>query len=156
MGQITYADKSAINENPGVADTNKVKATDMNEIKTAVNDNDTNISGIKGTLLWTNPSPTSSFASQSISLSESLENYNFYEIIYKQGNDTNRCLSSGKIPVGYGTILNYSVNTIRYRTTQESLTGSSITFSDGSVGGNTNNTTCIPLYVIGYKIGVIS
>lgn len=41
MAQITYADKSAINENPGVADTNKVNATDMNEIKSVVNTNDT-------------------------------------------------------------------------------------------------------------------
>lgn len=40
MGQITYADKSAINENAGVAATNKVQAADMNEIKSVVNAND--------------------------------------------------------------------------------------------------------------------
>ena len=47
MGQITYADKSAINVNPDVADTNKVNAADMNEIKTAVNDNDSRITAIE-------------------------------------------------------------------------------------------------------------
>ena len=37
MGKITYADKTAINENTGVAATNKVQAADMNEIKSVVN-----------------------------------------------------------------------------------------------------------------------
>lgn len=36
---ITYSDKSYINENASVAATNKVQATDMNEIKTVVNNN---------------------------------------------------------------------------------------------------------------------
>lgn len=36
---ITYSDKSYINENSSVADTNKIKADDMNEIKTVVNNN---------------------------------------------------------------------------------------------------------------------
>lgn len=34
---ITYSNKSFINENVGVADTNKIKDTDMNEIKSVVN-----------------------------------------------------------------------------------------------------------------------
>ena len=37
MAQITYADKVALNVNAGVADINKVNDTDMNEIKTVVN-----------------------------------------------------------------------------------------------------------------------
>lgn len=36
---ITYSNKSYINENASVAATNKVQATDMNEIKTVVNNN---------------------------------------------------------------------------------------------------------------------
>lgn len=39
MAQITYTDKVAINTNSGVADINKVKAEDMNEIKSVVNGN---------------------------------------------------------------------------------------------------------------------
>ncbi len=39
MGQITYANKAALNENASVADINKVKAADMNEIKSVVNEN---------------------------------------------------------------------------------------------------------------------
>lgn len=37
MAKITYADKVALNENPSIADINKVNAADMNEIKTVVN-----------------------------------------------------------------------------------------------------------------------
>lgn len=37
MAKITYADKVALNVNPGVAAINKVQDSDMNEIKTVVN-----------------------------------------------------------------------------------------------------------------------
>lgn len=40
MSKITYADKVTLNENPNVADINKVRASDMNEIKNVVNAND--------------------------------------------------------------------------------------------------------------------
>lgn len=39
MAQITYANKSALNVNSSIADTNKCNASDMNEIKNAVNTN---------------------------------------------------------------------------------------------------------------------
>ena len=37
MSLITYANKVALNENPQVADINKVTASDMNQIKNAIN-----------------------------------------------------------------------------------------------------------------------
>lgn len=46
MAQITYADKTALNVNSGIADINKVNASDMNEIKTVVNDNANIVQGI--------------------------------------------------------------------------------------------------------------
>ena len=51
MSKITYADKVALNENPSVADVNKVKADDLNEIKNVVNENDANIMKINDKLL---------------------------------------------------------------------------------------------------------
>lgn len=39
MAQITYTDKTALNINGDIADTNKVNASDMNEIKNVVNNN---------------------------------------------------------------------------------------------------------------------
>ena len=43
MAQITYENKVALNQNPNIADINKVNDTDMNMIKNAVNDNETKI-----------------------------------------------------------------------------------------------------------------
>lgn len=43
MAQITYADKSYVNQNANIPAINKVQDTDMNEIKTVVNTNDTNV-----------------------------------------------------------------------------------------------------------------
>lgn len=42
MAQITYGNKSAVYSNPDIPDENKVNATDMNEIKSVVNQNDSN------------------------------------------------------------------------------------------------------------------
>ena len=39
MSKIIYANKVALNQNSNIADINKVKADDMNEIKTVVNTN---------------------------------------------------------------------------------------------------------------------
>ena len=47
MSKITYTDKVALNENPSVADVNKVKASDMNEIKNVVNANDNNVGNLE-------------------------------------------------------------------------------------------------------------
>lgn len=55
MNEITYQNKSALNENPEIADINKVKASDMNEIKSVVNTNSqtsSNNFGL-GTNTWT-------------------------------------------------------------------------------------------------------
>ena len=43
MSKITYTDKVAMNINSDIPDINKVNATDMNEIKTVVNNNETKI-----------------------------------------------------------------------------------------------------------------
>lgn len=43
MSKITYTNKVTLNENPNVADINKVKADDLTEIKNVVNANDDNV-----------------------------------------------------------------------------------------------------------------
>lgn len=53
MAQITYTDKTALNINGDIADTNKVNASDMNEIKSVVNGNYNEVGDIT-TLTTTN------------------------------------------------------------------------------------------------------
>lgn len=45
LTNITFADKSFINQNPSIPNNNKVCDTDMNEIKSVINGNNTQIDG---------------------------------------------------------------------------------------------------------------
>ena len=55
MSKITYENKVALNVNSDIADINKVNASDLNEIKNAVNTNDDNM-GLLSNLNTTNKS----------------------------------------------------------------------------------------------------
>lgn len=109
----------------------------------------------KTKILWTNEDPTSNFASQAITLNESLANYDMYEIAFKSATSVNEYITSGRIKTGYGG------NIYQGWTTDSGVSGrtrifqytsdTTITFGNGSNGNNTPaNENCIPLYVIGY------
>lgn len=148
---ITYTNKVDLNET-AVADINKVKASDLNEIKSAVNNNASELSYLEGTTLWTNSSPTASFSAQTISLSESIDSYYYYEILFRQSTADARIMTTGKIPVGYGTILLWYATTSFYRPTDTTVNGNTITFFDcKNTSGTTDNERTIPYKVIAYK-----
>ena len=46
MAKLTYANKTALNENPSIAAQNKITDNDMNEIKEVVNENDDNVGNL--------------------------------------------------------------------------------------------------------------
>ena len=150
---IEYNDKVDLNTTQ-VAEINKVSASNLNEIKGVVNNNSVILQNTLGKKLWENQNPTASFPSQTITLSESLANYSCYEIIFKQSNTNERYLSTGKIPVGHGTILSYVTSTNSYRATGTTVSGNTIAFENAYVGSTSNNVIAIPIYVIGYKSGV--
>ena len=168
VNTITYANKVNLNENSGIAEINKVTDANMNEIKSVVNNNATELSNLQPVLLWTNSSPTSSFAAQTITLDTSMANFDCYEIICKNsvgtsGDDDNRTMSSGLLLKGNGTRLSFSyagsggVNT-RSRAVSYS-TDTTLSFATAySAAGTTawvqNNSLLVPLYVIGYKTGL--
>lgn len=165
ISTITYSNKVALNENSSVADINKVKADDMNEIKTVVNNNatetsnnttdisknTTDIANITGTILWTNPNPTSDFASQTITLSS--DDYDMLEIIYITFN-TNNQTSSVKILKGYNTRLITSLSSGTVYTRDYTYNSDTSYTIGNTTGGNDSNL--YPLYIIGYKTGLFS
>lgn len=177
MAQITYTNKVALNENPNIADINKVKADDMNEIKSVVNGLLTDTYSVDTTvgynaayinnqvkLLWTNQSPNSSFASQDIQLSSN--DYDVLEFIYKPFGTDNNLLSSKTIK-GKGANLQtlYKDGTkmdIVFRTatyvndTTYTISTGNIVQAPGTANIFTTNSQCIPLYVIGYKTNIFS
>lgn len=144
VNTITYANKVNLNENSGIAETNKITDANMNEIKSVVNNNATELSNLQPVLLWTNPNPTSPFASQTISVDFS--NCDMYELVYYQSiTRTNRELSSGKIRVGKGSIASYGGGQVR----AWDGSNTSLTFENAN-----DNQYLIPAYVIGYKTGL--
>ena len=85
---ITYDDKVALNENPSVADINKVTDDNMNEIKSVVNNNAsetstntndiTSLKNLVPTILY----DASTGSTGTITLSDSSANYSYLEIYF--------------------------------------------------------------------------
>ena len=118
----------------------------------------------KGTILWTNSSPTSSFTEQDITLSSS--DYDMLEIFYNNGTSNTKSWAE-KTLKGYGT---YLVNIINLNEGFSQPTGTrsrevgyvndtklhfynTLVRDDGTQASTptVNNDAIIPLYVIGYK-----
>jgi hypothetical protein len=107
-----------------------------------------------GTILWRNTGPQYGFGADTIQLSETLNNYDMYEIIFQQSATTSRMMTTGRIPVGNGTILFWGSGTVYSRPTATTVSGTSITFEHGKNGSSQDDSSTIPMYVIGYKTGL--
>ena len=108
--------------------------------------------------MWTNSSPSSSFASKNITLSSS--DYTYYEVIYRNTTTEDLYYSTGKIPKGHGCRLiecYAGADGASMRTRQCSyVSATSLKFdigklAYGTTGAVTNNAVAIPVNVIGYK-----
>lgn len=117
----------------------------------------------KPKVLWTNPNPTSIFASQTITLNDSLANYSYYEILYKTYKDENIGYSTGKIPTIWGTyiygIVNSSDGGVRNRMraitinspTQIEVASCSLINTKGDAYTFPDDNRLIPYQILGYK-----
>lgn len=153
VSTITYSNKSAINENADVADINKVKAEDMNEIKTAVNNNATILGGLNGNILWTNANPTSSFPAQAVNVNDNL--YDILLWIFKRKNDIDQIVSMITLKEHgcFMTSISSTGDTVRRGVTYS--TGTTYNVGNGTVGASTtDNEWLVPIYVVGYKTGL--
>jgi hypothetical protein len=164
---INYDDKQYLNQNADIPATNKVQDTDMNEIKSVVNNNAQETINITGQILWTNPNPTSNFSAQAITLSSS--DYDMYEILFitNLGDSTTRINTSGKLIKGYGTRLGYvfagSTNPGANVCSRwvDYVSDTELTFATGYLAYGTttrieNNGFIVPVYIIGYKTGLFN
>lgn len=109
----------------------------------------------QGTILWTNPNPTSSFEAQTITLSS--DNYDFYEVYCTYNNSSARhYLNSWKTIKGNGIVMSetgYSTGLL-VRRKIDVTDNSHLLIFDSKAGNDTNNTYLIPVYVIGYKTNI--
>jgi hypothetical protein len=107
------------------------------------------ITNNQGKILWTNPSPTSDFASQTIILSS--DDYDMLEIFYHTFNNQ---VGSSRIFKGKGTriITSISNGTVYMRIID--YVDDTHFFASNIYGGSNGNLK--PLYIIGYKTGLFS
>lgn len=111
MAKITYENKVALNVNSDIADINKVNASDLNEIKNVVNEND----DIVGDLSNLNTTNKSNLVSAINSVVESGTNSNGSWIKYADGTMicTKKIVTQQQINVAFGSLYETS-NTVNF------------------------------------------
>ena len=152
ISTITYANKADINVNSNVPDTNKVKANDMNEIKSVVNACVNQVNGLTGGILWTNPNPSSEFYPGNVSLSSS--NYDMVLWIARTAGNEDYIISAYSIK-GFGTrLINVALTNTRTRIINY-VSDTTYSIENGyRQDGTEAPGALIPLYAIGIKTGL--
>lgn len=158
---ITYGDKNYLNQNADIPATNKVQDTDMNEIKSVVNNNATEFNNFKQELIPTVLYENQSGSASNITLNDSISNYSFYEITFSRGgNGYNTVRMSTDFLTNVCLITSfYGGNLYRIYMANISISGTSLTRNYGrylNVADNaplsTGEESSVLIYkVIGYK-----
>lgn len=143
---ILYKVISAIDSGETLTPNTNIEATTAGAELTSLNN------GLAAPLLWTNPSPSTNFSPQTLSID--LSDYEFVEIVVKDSTSTNYSKAvKGKkgLPItleafGYGSSFTH-----QFRFATPSDTG--ITFTKGSLTGSASehNELMIPLFIYGAK-----
>ena len=102
-------------------------------------------------VLWSNPSPSSTFAAQSIVLSDAVENYT-YLIIECGRATTNLSKIAGIFVVGH-TSKQYLVNDEHWYRYTTGIIGTNVTFGDSYDDSGSDNNRIVPTCVYGVKLG---
>ena len=102
-------------------------------------------------VLWSNPSPSSTFAAQSIVLSDAVENYTFL-IIECGRSTTNLSKIAGIFVVGYANkqYLVFDEHWYRY---VMGINGTNATFGDSYDDSSSDNNRIMPTRIYGVKLG---
>ena len=108
----------------------------------------------KPVLLWSNSNPSASFAAQTVNLNGS--GYSAYLVEIKRSTTLEYTYTTyvdfgytGYL-LGYMKIIGSSLSNITSRKVDE-VSSSKIVFGDGKTGGNTNNSSGIPINIWGVK-----
>lgn len=114
------------------------------------------INSLQPTVLWTNPSPTSSFPEQVVTLSDDLDNYTYLEIISRQSTSSGNIITSGKLPIDAVALTTYfPLHYNMYRvfvTTSKTFRNNTYWSSYGNANSTTSdNSYNIPIQILGYK-----
>lgn len=171
---VEFAGRRLLTAVAGIADTftvtraegtefvvgDQINATNLNDLETRISDEfialNNELIGINGTVLWTNPSPTSSFGAQSVTLSETIANFSEYDIEFIFSTSITQHFRTSRIGTAFSTLLTCNTEYMYYRGTGIP-SGTSLQFVSAtkvtSYGGSTltDNAFIIPYRVVGYK-----
>lgn len=106
-------------------------------------------------LLWTNPSPDSSFQSQTIMTNDDMSNYKYIVVVYKQESNDTQLATHMKFNYEidkYGSLTSLSNNgiiCIEFHRLFKISSSTTIQFNDGWKNSVKDNSSIIPLYVYG-------
>lgn len=156
VNTITYANKVTLNENADIDAVNKCQASDMNEIKSVVNNNANELSQAIATTTPTSLYADVSGTSGDVTLSDSAANYDYFEIYYKD-RDGNYSFLKVDTPNGKTvSLMTSSVGgsgTITYYSKNMDISGTSIsntanlgfirTFNGNAFGSYNNDSSYI-------------
>lgn len=156
---LSEAQKAQARENIGAADKETVNQLKSDKLdKTATAADSAKLGGEAPeyyktglSVLWSNPSPSSTFAAQSIVLSDAVKNYTF--LIIECGRaTTNLSKIAGIFVVGYTSkqCLVFDEHWYRYVT---KINGTNMTFGDSYDDSSSDNNKIVPTRVYGVKLG---
>ena len=156
---LSDAQKAQARENIGAADEETVNQLKSDKLdKTATAADSAKLGGEAPeyyktglSVLWSNPSPSSTFAAQSIVLSDAVENYTFL-IIECGRSTTNLSKIAGIFVVGYASkqYLIFDEHWYRYVT---GINGTNATFGDSYDDSSSDSNKIVPTHVYGVKLG---
>lgn len=156
---LSDAQKAQARENIGAADEETVNQLKSDKLdKTATAADSAKLGGEAPeyyktglSVLWSNPSPSSTFAAQSIVLSDAVENYTFL-IIECGRSTTNLSKIAGIFVVGYASkqYLVFDEHWYRYVT---GINGTNATFGDSYDDSSSDSNKIVPTRVYGVKLG---
>ena len=157
MANLTTSEKitlvGAINEIDGdVGNLGSLDTTAKTNLVAAINELVSVLSTKENspTVLWTNSSPTTSMGSTTITLSDVLANYDYFEIICKRTASGAEYQTSGVIPAPSARIIGADAGVLAWRDFDATGTNQ-INIGDGKIPGGSNSAILIPIEVLGYK-----
>lgn len=156
---LSDAQKAQARENIGAADAATVSSLKSDKLdKTATAADSAKLGGKAPeyyktglSVLWSNPRPSSTFAAQSIVLSDAVENYTFL-IIECGRSTTNLSKIAGIFVVGYASkqYLVFDEHWYRY---VMGINGTNATFGDSYDDSSSDNNRIMPTRIYGVKLG---
>lgn len=134
----------------------------MEHIENGIYDNSNSIDtvnkNLKGTILWTNPNPEQAFESQKVTLNS--DDYDISKIFYRHFCGDKTCFSQEVIKGYNGALEKVDIDDATQTREFTYISDTELSFGEGKFmhpsysEPKTQNTRCVPMFIVGYKTGL--